>query len=87
MNIQTEFYEFKGQYGCTRCKQKIIENSSVIAHECNSKHCKYILCPKCNKELITSIVTSKNNEMTNTLPSEKTKRTSRRSRANVDYNE
>ena len=87
MNINFEFYEFKGQYGCTRCKRKIVENSSVIAHECNCKHCKYILCPKCNKELISSIVTSKNNGVTRTLTSEITKRTSRRSRANVDYNE
>ena len=84
MNINSEFYEFKRQNGCTKCKKEILENSLVIAHECNVKYCKYILCPTCHKELISNIVTEKKDEMTNTPTAKKPKRSSRRSRETIN---
>ena len=54
MNENTEFYEFKGKHGCTKCKAKILYNATVIAYECNAKHCKFILCPKCQKNDINN---------------------------------
>ena len=53
--------------------KKILENSLVIAHECNVKYCKYILCPICHKELISNIVTEKKDEMINTPTAKKWK--------------
>ena len=87
MNINSELYEFKEQYGCTKCKQKILKNNRVIAHECNVKHCKYILCKKCHKELISTSVSNNNNEILDTLTPNKPIRSSRCSHAYDEYSE
>ena len=86
MNENTEFYEFKGKHGYTKCKGKILDNTAVIAYECNAKHCKFILCPKCQKEMISTIVSPNRNKFTNYTSTNEVKRTSGRSSKIVNYN-